>query len=120
MTAQLVDQVNELQWWHTIDLGNGVVTPGKYPPSGLNLKAFDQIDFTGKRVLDIGCWDGYWSFYAERGQAHRVLATDDTSQTATIRGGAMGSDEVDDGADEVTLGVREDDEWDTRAPGVPG
>jgi tRNA (mo5U34)-methyltransferase len=80
MTAQLADQVNELQWWHTIDLGNGVVTPGKYPPSGLNLKAFDQIDFTGKRVLDIGCWDGLWAFEAEKRGAAEIYATDDVSQ----------------------------------------
>src|SRR5262249_24587907 len=37
-------------------------------------------EFTGKSVLDIGCWDGYWSFYAERRGAARVLATDDSSQ----------------------------------------
>jgi tRNA (mo5U34)-methyltransferase len=80
MTAQLADQVNELQWWHTIDLGNGVVTPGKYPPSGLNLKAFDRIDFTGKRVLDIGCWDGLWAFEAEKRGAAEIYATDDVSQ----------------------------------------
>jgi len=80
MTAQLVNEVNKLQWWHTIDLGNGVVTPGKYPPSGINLKAFDQIDFTGKRVLDIGCWDGLWSFEAEKRGAAEVYATDDISQ----------------------------------------
>jgi hypothetical protein len=40
----------------------------------------DRLDFAGKTVIDIGCWDGYWSFYRERRQAHRVLATDDTSQ----------------------------------------
>ena len=28
----------------------------------------------------MGCWDGYWSFYAEQRGAARVLATDDASQ----------------------------------------
>jgi len=40
----------------------------------------DKIDFHGKTVLDIGCWDGYWSFDAERRGANYVLATDDASQ----------------------------------------
>ena len=35
----------------------------------------DAVPFHGKSVLDIGCWDGYWSFYAERRGAASVLAT---------------------------------------------
>jgi tRNA (mo5U34)-methyltransferase len=31
-------------------------------------------------VLDIGCWDGYWSFHAERQGAASVLAADDVTQ----------------------------------------
>ncbi len=80
METQLMDEVKALHWVHTIDLGNGVVTPGKWPPNGIILKAFDQIDFTGKRVLDIGCWDGLWSFEAEKRGAVEVYATDDISQ----------------------------------------
>src|ERR1700680_2181300 len=33
-------------------------------------------DFAGKTVLDIGAWDGYYSFLAERGGASRVVALD--------------------------------------------
>ncbi len=43
----------------------------------------DRIDFSRKSVLDIGCWDGYWSFYAERRNAARVFATDDSGQNWT-------------------------------------
>jgi tRNA (mo5U34)-methyltransferase len=32
---------------------------------------------SGKTVLDIGAWDGFYSFEAERRNAARVLATDD-------------------------------------------
>lgn len=39
-----------------------------------------NIDFAGKSVLDVGAWDGAWSFFAERRGAARVLATDDLSQ----------------------------------------
>jgi tRNA (mo5U34)-methyltransferase len=33
-------------------------------------------DLSGKTVLDIGAWDGFFSFEAERRGAKRVLATD--------------------------------------------
>ncbi len=72
--------VEQLNWVHQIDLGNGIVTPGRWPPHPLILKAFETIDFRGKRVLDIGCWDGLWSFEAERRGAAQVVAIDDISQ----------------------------------------
>jgi tRNA (mo5U34)-methyltransferase len=74
--ASLQRAVSALRWTHTIDLGNGIVTPGRWPPSPLVLKALDGVDFRGKRVLDIGCWDGLWSFEAERRGAREVYATD--------------------------------------------
>jgi tRNA (mo5U34)-methyltransferase len=74
------DEVKALSWFHTIDLGNGILTPGRCPTNGLILKSFDQIDFTGKRVLDVGCWDGLWSFEAEKRGAAEVYAIDDISQ----------------------------------------
>jgi tRNA (mo5U34)-methyltransferase len=39
------------------------------------------VDFRGKSVLDIGCWDGYWSFYAGKKGAQAALASDDVSQS---------------------------------------
>lgn len=79
-TATLAEQVQSLNWAHTIHLGNGLTTPGLWPPSPLILRALDGIDFTGKKVLDIGCWDGLWSFEAERRGAAEVYATDDVTQ----------------------------------------
>lgn len=45
------------------------------------LKQYSEVIFTGapvagRTVLDIGAWDGYYSFEAERRGASRVLATD--------------------------------------------
>jgi tRNA (mo5U34)-methyltransferase len=65
---------------HRIDLGDGIVTPGRWSRHPLILEAFDRIDFRGKTVLDIGCWDGLWSFEAEKRGAAEVYATDLTSQ----------------------------------------
>lgn len=76
----LRDQVNALKWVHTINLGNGIVTPGHWPRSPLIDQAFQQVDFKDKSVVDIGCWDGLWSFEAEKRGAAEVHATDMLSQ----------------------------------------
>jgi tRNA (mo5U34)-methyltransferase len=70
---ELQAQADELGWFHTIDLGNGVVTKGL---SELALSPDQLPDFEGKTVLDIGAWDGYYSFLAEKGGASRVVALD--------------------------------------------
>src|SRR5215813_8745660 len=56
-------------WWHSIELGNGVITPGVHPIEELrgNYALFNlPDDLSGRSVLDIGCWDGFYSFEAER------------------------------------------------------
>jgi tRNA (mo5U34)-methyltransferase len=79
-TVSLREQVQSLDWVHTIDLGDGLVTPGAWPPSRLISRALDEIDFRGRKVLDVGCWDGLWSFEAEKRGAADVYATDCISQ----------------------------------------
>jgi len=75
-TSGLRDEVARISWRHPIDLGNGLVTPGPDPAperlSGLNLP--ERLD--GLSVLDVGAWDGFFSFEAERRGAQRVVATD--------------------------------------------
>ena len=64
------------RWFHTIDLGGGLVTNGRdeslRKTGWLDLPA----DLRGKSVLDIGAWDGFFSFEAERRGAERVVAVD--------------------------------------------
>ncbi|MFM8862872.1 MAG: hypothetical protein ACKOIA_10545, partial [Acidimicrobiia bacterium] len=76
---KLADVASVENWWHSIDLGDGVVTPGhKYP--ALIAQEWEDLDLpplTGKSVLDIGAWDGYFSFTSERMGADRVVAVDD-------------------------------------------
>ncbi|MBX3111901.1 MAG: DUF1698 domain-containing protein [Fimbriimonadaceae bacterium] len=64
-------------WYHKIELPGGVVTPGWAPlvPEAYKVPA----DLTGKRVLDIGAWDGYWTFEALKRGAAEVVAIDDFS-----------------------------------------
>jgi tRNA (mo5U34)-methyltransferase len=74
--AEVRKRVLAREWFHRIDLGNGIVTPGiddsPRKLEGLRMPA----DLTGKTVLDIGAYDGFFSFAAERRGAARVLATD--------------------------------------------
>ncbi|MBX3376490.1 MAG: DUF1698 domain-containing protein [Phycisphaeraceae bacterium] len=64
-------------WYHRIELPGGVVTPGQNPhkPEAYRLPA----DLAGKRVLDVGAWDGYWTFEALKRGAREVVAIDDFS-----------------------------------------
>jgi tRNA (mo5U34)-methyltransferase len=77
MNAQeLRDEVERLRWWHRIDLGQGVVTPGRDDsPSKLAFLGM-PADLRDKSVLDVGASDGFFSFEAERRGARRVVAVD--------------------------------------------
>lgn len=68
-------RADQITWWHPIDLG-GYVVPARCPSAATTLALLSLGDLTGKSVLDIGAWDGFYSFAAERAGAARVLATD--------------------------------------------
>jgi tRNA (mo5U34)-methyltransferase len=73
--ADLREIVSSRTWFHTIDLGEGVLTPGqKDTPSEVHHLHLPTL--TGKSVLDIGAYDGFYSFEAERRGAARVVAAD--------------------------------------------
>jgi tRNA (mo5U34)-methyltransferase len=76
--AELIERINRYDWFHSIDFGDGVVTPGHCTGEILKAKAdcYFSISPKGKAVLDIGCWDGYFSLEALRRGAARVLSTD--------------------------------------------
>jgi len=65
-----------IRWFHRIDLGGGLITHGldDSPAKLARLKL--PVSFAGQTVLDIGAWDGFFSFEAERRGATRVLAVD--------------------------------------------
>jgi tRNA (mo5U34)-methyltransferase len=69
----------QIQWFHSIALSDDEITGGFKPIWLLNAEAdllFRSGLVEGKSVLDIGAWDGFFSFEAERRSAARVLATD--------------------------------------------
>jgi tRNA (mo5U34)-methyltransferase len=73
---ELRAEVEAIRWFHTIDLGGGVVTPGEDDtPAKLATLGLPD-DLSGRTVLDVGAWDGFFSFEAERRGARRVVAVD--------------------------------------------
>lgn len=73
---ELQAKADSVRWYHTIDLGHGLVTEGvdNSPERLARLRL--PNDLSGRSVLDIGAWDDFFSFEAERRHASRVVATD--------------------------------------------
>jgi len=74
----------EPSWFHRIEVLPGFYSPGWSDPSVEKLPYFGlPEDLSGKRVLDIGCAEGFFSFEAERRGAREVIGID--SFPASIR-----------------------------------
>jgi tRNA (mo5U34)-methyltransferase len=80
-------ELDSVTWYHEFDFGNGLRTRTHCPHIeghrrvwGFVREQLERVDFRGKSVLDIGAWDGYWSFHAEKRGARSVLASDDLGQ----------------------------------------
>lgn len=63
-------------WYHTIDLGHGVVTPGIFDHRPHLAHYGFPADLSGQSVLDAGAANGFFAFEFERRGARRVLAVD--------------------------------------------
>lgn len=76
MSDELKSKIDAIRWWHSIPIGD-------YVSNGENQEVEDTFnnlplpdDLSGKSVLDIGCWDGYYSFMCEERGASKVVASD--------------------------------------------
>jgi tRNA (mo5U34)-methyltransferase len=70
--------VQKKGWYHSVDLLDGTVTDGLISIERLERRVAHMpipADLRGKRVLDIGAWDGWFSFEMERRGAD-VVAVD--------------------------------------------
>lgn len=65
-------RADRIVWFHSIDLGNGARTRG----TTYSLTPDQFPSFAGRTTLDIGAWDGKYSFLAEALGATRVVALD--------------------------------------------
>lgn len=90
---EIIKKVNQYNWYHKIHLQHDIwtvptdavekngklVTHSSQKDHWSQKKIFselDKINFKGKKVLDIGCRDGLFSFYAEKKGATEVVAID--------------------------------------------
>ena len=64
------------EWYHTVEVAPGVVTPGWFDLRDLPAQLPIPADLTGKRCLDVGTFDGFWAFELERRGAAEVMAVD--------------------------------------------
>ncbi len=81
-----IARLSQLGWYHSIELPDGGVIEGHQSVEQLRkrLRQFPvPADLTGKRVLDIGAWDGWFSFEMEKRGA-QVLAVDSTKNTRLL------------------------------------
>ena len=75
----LAEEIKKHFWWHTIDLGGGVVTPGRKTADIMQREAaalFEGVDLQGKTFLDVGAWNGGFSVEARRRGAKRIVGLD--------------------------------------------
>ena len=72
-TQRLVDEWP--YWWHRIDVGHDIFTPGAHDSRNKLERLGLPESLEGKRVLDVGANDGFFSFECEERGAE-VLATD--------------------------------------------
>lgn len=73
-----LDKISPFSWYHKVDLGDGVITPGYDYDATWEMirRTRAHLDYTDKRVLDIGSFDGMWAFEAESLGAKYIVATD--------------------------------------------
>ena len=81
-----IQKMHSTSWWHRLPLGKDtsgrlIITPGRSPHGDYRRDYCTSIfglplDLAGLSVLDIGAWDGLFSFECERRGASRVVALD--------------------------------------------
>jgi SAM-dependent methyltransferase len=85
--AEIREAIAPYKFYHVIPLTETLSTPGDpahTPAQDLFMKHLKTLDLKGKRVLDIGCRDGLFSFAAESMGAAEVIGIDnDLSKGAT-------------------------------------
>src|SRR6266536_3723784 len=82
-TQKQIGELNRLGWYHSIELPDGRVIQGLQTVEQLRTRIAQfpiPQDLRGKRVLDIGAWDGWFSFEMERRGAE-VVAIDSAEHT---------------------------------------
>lgn len=86
---ELQEKIKQYNWYHEIQLTETLKTPGPIPivnrlNQWLQQRVLENVPFTGKRVLDIGCREGLYSFLAEKQGASEVIGIDNDLSDAAL------------------------------------
>jgi len=67
-----------IDWFHSMPMPDGSISSGKRPIEVLRREAdcIFKMGMEGRSMLDIGAWDGFFSFEAERRGSKDILSTD--------------------------------------------
>jgi tRNA (mo5U34)-methyltransferase len=77
--AEALSQLGTEGWFHSFELSDGTLVSGNKTLGVLRAEfdaVFAPLALDGQSVLDVGAWNGAFSFEAKRLGAARVLATD--------------------------------------------
>jgi SAM-dependent methyltransferase len=84
---EIEQKIAAYRWYHIIKVTDTLSTPGNplyVPAQNLCLKHLKSIDLRRKRVLDIGCRDGLFSFAAEQMGAAEIVGIDNDLSRAAV------------------------------------
>jgi len=85
--SNLTEALKRYTFYHVIEVAPGVFTPGwkeAEPIQAPVIDALRRLPVRGKRVLDVGCRDGLFSFEAERLGASEVIGIDNDLSPAAV------------------------------------
>jgi tRNA (mo5U34)-methyltransferase len=72
---QMIERAKAQGWYHTLELP-GYTTSGVFDLRPVVDEYGLPDSLAGKRVLEVGTWDGFWAFELERRGADEVIAID--------------------------------------------
>lgn len=81
--SDLKELLEKGRWYHCFRHGD-LISNGAYDVEQyIHYYRFDD-DYSGRTVLDVGCSDGYFSFWMKKHRAERVLGVDSNKYDGTL------------------------------------
>jgi SAM-dependent methyltransferase len=83
---ELKKEIEKYKWFHNFKLNDNISIDGCDVSERNTMieTAISRIEFTDRRVLDVGCRDGYFSFLAEKKKAKEVYAIDNCISNGAV------------------------------------
>ena len=84
---ELAERLSNYSFYHVIPLTPKLSTPGieRFVPSQAKvMRILRRLDLKGKRILDVGCRDGLYSFEAEKAGASEIIGIDNDLSRAAV------------------------------------